>query len=119
MSAGTSSLIVSSSANFTTCLHDRSIACTLFDKDTIRKRSSFMSIEWSAGSHWGSLYLEVGVSDAVLEVRGAEPLEGGVSHGDLPGFPQLRGGLACLQYRLIATHAHILSVSTTTTNLLA
>ncbi len=47
----------------------------------------------------------MGVGDAVLEVRGAQPLDGGVPHGDPPGFPQLRSRLARLR------HTHTFSVS--------
>jgi hypothetical protein len=60
-------------------------------------------------------YLEVGVGDAVLEVRGAQPLDGGVPHGDPPGFPQLRSRLTRLHARsidrLIAANARTKSVS--------
>jgi hypothetical protein len=60
--------------------------------------------------------LKVAVSDAVLEVRAAQPLQRGVPHGDLPGFPELRRRLAGLHRRSQTTHKHahtcqLLSVS--------
>jgi hypothetical protein len=51
--------------------------------------------------------LKVAVSDAVLEVRAAQPLQSGVPHGDLPGFPELRRRLAGLHRRSQTTHKHV------------
>lgn len=42
--------------------------------------------------------LEVTVGDAVLKVRGAQPLERRLPHGDLPGLPKLRRRLAGLHH---------------------
>jgi len=42
-------------------------------------------------------YLEVRVSDARLDVRRAQPLQGGLPHLHVAGAPQLRRGLASLE----------------------
>jgi hypothetical protein len=42
--------------------------------------------------------LKVAICDAVLQVRGAQPLESGLPHGDLPGLAKLRRRLASLQH---------------------
>jgi hypothetical protein len=41
--------------------------------------------------------LEVSICDAVPQVRGAQPLERGLPHGDLAGLAELRRRLAGLQ----------------------
>jgi hypothetical protein len=49
----------------------------------------------------------VAVGHAVLQVRATQPLQGGLPHGDLAGFPQLRSRLTRLRIRIGQLQFHL------------